>query len=385
MVGIKLKEFQEKCVEELLEQTVFGEKKEILLQAPTGSGKTIMLLEYIDRFLLENKDYVFVWLTPGSGELEEQSKNKMNQLLKNRTTKTLNEVLTTGFEEQDTAFINWENVTKKGNTALRELEKSNLYDRIEQAQNNGIKFIVIIDEEHRNKTEKAESITNLFNAKHTVRVSATTKRNDEAYNIKISEMEVINSGLITKSLYINQGIENNILLDDEIDILCSDCFEKHERITKHTASPLGILGAFIGAVIGGIIWAFGYNLGYIICLDAILLSLLSFIGYKKLGHYIDQKAKIIIPLIDILVLLFAQYASCAFSVQAAFKRIGTSSVSFIQALVVVPGMMFDSSLIGLLLVYLLYGLILMIITLVIYDKRKNSYYFTYKCINGENS
>ena len=194
MVGIKLKEFQEKCVEELLEQTVFGEKKEILLQAPTGSGKTIMLLEYIDRFLLENKDYVFVWLTPGSGELEEQSKNKMNQLLKNRTTKTLNEVLTTGFEEQDTAFINWENVTKKGNTALRELEKSNLYDRIEQAQNNGIKFIVIIDEEHRNKTEKAESITNLFNAKHTVRVSATTKRNDEAYNIKISEMEVINSG-----------------------------------------------------------------------------------------------------------------------------------------------------------------------------------------------
>ena len=55
MVGIKLKEFQEKCVEELLEQTVFGEKKEILLQAPTGSGKTIMLLEYIDRFLLENK------------------------------------------------------------------------------------------------------------------------------------------------------------------------------------------------------------------------------------------------------------------------------------------------------------------------------------------
>jgi type III restriction enzyme len=219
MVGIKLKEFQEKCVEELLEQTVFGEKKEILLQAPTGSGKTIMLLEYIDRFLLENKDYVFVWLTPGSGELEEQSKNKMNQLLKNRTTKTLNEVLTTGFEEQDTAFINWENVTKKGNTALRELEKSNLYDRIEQAQNNGIKFIVIIDEEHRNKTEKAESITNLFNAKHTVRVSATTKRNDEAYNIKISEMEVINSGLITKSLYINQGIENNILLDDEIEYL----------------------------------------------------------------------------------------------------------------------------------------------------------------------
>ena len=54
MVGFKLKDFQEKCVEQLLEQTVFGEKKEILIQAPTGSGKTVILLEYIDRFLLEH-------------------------------------------------------------------------------------------------------------------------------------------------------------------------------------------------------------------------------------------------------------------------------------------------------------------------------------------
>lgn len=212
-------------------------------------------------------------------------------------------------------------------------------------------------------------------------------KKEELENIVLTLKKEINQ--LPQCHHCHQSKSLNVyLLDDEIDILCSDCFEKHERITKHTASPLGILGAFIGAVIGGIIWAFGYNLGYIICLDAILLSLLSFIGYKKLGHYIDQKAKIIIPLIDILVLLFAQYASCAFSVQAAFKRIGTSSVSFIQALVVVPGMMFDSSLIGLLLVYLFYGLILIIITLIIlfiYDKRKNSYYFTYKCINGENS
>lgn len=165
MIGIKLKEFQEKCVEELLEQTVFGEKREILLQAPTGSGKTVILLEYIDRYLLENQNYVFVWLTPGSGELEEQSMKKMNELLKNRSTKTLNDILINGFERQDTAFINWENVTKKGNTALKELEKSNLYDRIEEAKNEGMNFIVIIDEEHRNKTEKAENITHLFRSR----------------------------------------------------------------------------------------------------------------------------------------------------------------------------------------------------------------------------
>lgn len=230
MVGFKLKDFQEKCVEQLLEQTVFGEKKEILIQAPTGSGKTVILLEYIDRFLLEHKNYVFIWLTPGSGELEEQSQNKMKKLLQNRSTKTLADVLNNGFEEQDTAFINWENVTKKGNTALKELEKSNLYDRVENARSEGMKFIVIVDEEHRNKTEKAENITNLFNPKYIVRVSATTKRNDEAYNIKINEMEVINSGLITKSLYINQGIENNIVLNDEIEYLLKLAINKRREI-----------------------------------------------------------------------------------------------------------------------------------------------------------
>ncbi len=233
MMNIKLKDFQERCVEELLEQTVFGERKEILLQAPTGSGKTVILLEYIDRFLLENKNYVFVWLTPGSGELEEQSMKKMVKLLPHRETKNLEDILTNGFEKQDTAFINWENVTKKGNTALKELEKSNLYERAEQAQEDGIKFIVIIDEEHRNKTEKAENITHLFEPDYIVRVSATTKRNDEAYNIKISEMEVINSGLITKSLYINQGIENDVVLNNEIEYLLKLAINKRREIRSN--------------------------------------------------------------------------------------------------------------------------------------------------------
>lgn len=178
------------------------------------------------------------------------------------------------------------------------------------------------------------------------------------------------------------------LLDDEIDVLCQECFDKQEHITYHKASSMGILGAFIGALIAGVIWALGYDVGYIICLDGILLALLSFFGYEKLGHYIDKKAKIIIPVIDLLILLMAQYVACAFSIQSAFTRIGASHVSFVEALTVVPGMMLDSSLIGLLLAYLFYGLIFMIVTLIllfVYYKHKTSYFYTYKCLNGENS
>ena len=40
MQGIELKEFQINCVNKLLDATTVGNKKEILVQAPTGSGKT---------------------------------------------------------------------------------------------------------------------------------------------------------------------------------------------------------------------------------------------------------------------------------------------------------------------------------------------------------
>lgn len=41
MQGIKLKDFQINTVNKLLDATSIGSKKEVLLQAPTGSGKRL--------------------------------------------------------------------------------------------------------------------------------------------------------------------------------------------------------------------------------------------------------------------------------------------------------------------------------------------------------
>lgn len=77
MQGIKLKDFQIDTVNKLLDASSIGTKKEILVQAPTGSGKTIILVSYIEEYLKENNKTIFVWLTPGKGDLEEQSRKKM--------------------------------------------------------------------------------------------------------------------------------------------------------------------------------------------------------------------------------------------------------------------------------------------------------------------
>ena len=239
MQGISLKKFQINTVNKLLDATSVGIKKEVLVQAPTGSGKTIILLSYIEEYFKENKNTLFVWLTPGKGDLEEQSRKKMLKFLPHHKTQTIQDVLLQGFEEKSTAFINWETITKKGNNALKEAERKNLYERIHEAHNSGYKFIVIVDEEHLNKTVKAESIIEYMNPDYIVRVSATTKTNKEAEYIEIDELDVINSGLITRALYINENVSNASTLSNEHEYLLDLAIEKRKAI-KQEYMKLGV-------------------------------------------------------------------------------------------------------------------------------------------------
>lgn len=239
MQGIKLKKFQLDTVNKLLDATSIGTKKEILVQAPTGSGKTIILLSYIEEYFKENKNVLFVWLTPGKGDLEEQSRKKMLKFLPHHKTQNIQDVLLQGFEEKSTAFINWETITKKGNNALKDAERKNLYERIHEAHNSGYKFIVIVDEEHLNKTVKAESIIEYMNPNYIIRVSATTKTNKEAEFIAIDELEVINSGLITRALYINENVSNDTALSNEHEYLLDLAIEKRKAI-KNEYLKLGV-------------------------------------------------------------------------------------------------------------------------------------------------
>lgn len=232
MQGIELKEFQINCVNDLLNATTVGSKREVLVQAPTGSGKTIILLEYIKEYIEENRDTIFVWLTPGKGDLEEQSREKMTKYLPTLNSKNIADVLLSGFEAGDTAFINWETITKKGNNALKEQERKNLFERIDEAYNRGYNFIVIVDEEHLNKTVKAEAIIDYLNPNYIVRVSATTKKNKEAEFIQIDELDVINEGLITRALYINENVSNNTELENEHEYLLDLAIEKQKAIRK---------------------------------------------------------------------------------------------------------------------------------------------------------
>lgn len=109
--GITLEpfDFQEKAVLKLLNMTTdSNEKQTIVMKAPTGSGKTIILIAFVDEYLSKvNANTAFIWLCPGKGDLEEQSRIKMQKFAPQRNTQNLFDALQNGFSAESTTFINW--------------------------------------------------------------------------------------------------------------------------------------------------------------------------------------------------------------------------------------------------------------------------------------
>lgn len=52
--GIKEFDFQNDCVDFLIDKTVSADSKQVItIKAPTGAGKTVILIKYIDRSILK--------------------------------------------------------------------------------------------------------------------------------------------------------------------------------------------------------------------------------------------------------------------------------------------------------------------------------------------
>ena len=227
---MNLMNFQLKAIKSLLECMEDDSVREIVLKSPTGSGKTIMLTHFMDEYTKEHAKTVFVWLTPGKGELETQSKDKMDKYIHNAQTKLLADIMTCGFEENDACFINWEKLTKKGNNALKDSERTNFLEWIEKALNSGLLFKIIIDESHQNFTDKADAIVQLFKTDKIIRCSATPIVDKKAKLIEIPEKDVIAEGLIKKLLVINENFPQTIETDNQTWYLLERALNKQREI-----------------------------------------------------------------------------------------------------------------------------------------------------------
>ena len=226
---MELKNFQYETVLKL-KGAMNTSVQNIVLKSPTGSGKTLMLTYFMNDFCRSFHKNVFVWLTPGKGNLEEQSKKKMDMYFPNANTKLIGDVMTAGFEENDCCFINWEMLTKSGNNALKEGERKNFKEHIETALENGLVFKVIVDESHQNDSIKAKEIIDLFGADKIIRASATPKNVTDATLIEVKEEDVIAEGLIKKLLIVNEDIQQKENVKNEIEFLLEKAVAKQNTL-----------------------------------------------------------------------------------------------------------------------------------------------------------
>ena len=209
---MELKEFQLNAVKSLFE-AMDKPVRDIILKSPTGSGKTIILTYFMHQYIQSYPKTVFVWLTPGKGNLEEQSKAKMDKYIHASQTKLLSDVMTAGFEENDSCFINWEKLTKKGNNALKDSERTNFLEHIEHALNDGLRFIIIVDESHQNNTIKADEIIQYFRTEKIIRCSATPKGIAKAEVIEIPEEEVTEKDTVLDT-FIKDAVTEEVEKED---------------------------------------------------------------------------------------------------------------------------------------------------------------------------
>lgn len=239
-MNLQLANFQLNAIK-LLHESMEDNIRDIVLKSPTGSGKTIILTHFMDEYIKGHSKTVFIWLTPGKGNLEEQSKEKMDRYIHNAQTKLLADVMTNGFEENDSCFINWEKLTKKGNNALKDSERTNFLEHIENALNNGLTFKIIIDESHQNFTAKSDEIVQYFKTDKIIRCSATPIIDKKAKFIEVKEEDVIAEGLIKKLLVINEDFPQSIETDNQTTYLLNESLNKYLQLrTLYIANNIDV-------------------------------------------------------------------------------------------------------------------------------------------------
>ena len=111
MFNAKLYKFQEKHVENLLSKC--ADHEELVLCSPTGSGKTVMVSKFIDEYLDENPNTVFLWLCPGAGGLHTQSKDSFAAMTSGIHYGDVYDFITEPDVSGHVFFINWDKIIKK--------------------------------------------------------------------------------------------------------------------------------------------------------------------------------------------------------------------------------------------------------------------------------
>lgn len=216
-MNLQLKNYQDEKVEELKnkinELLELDGSKLCIFEAPTGSGKTIMVGEFLKRLVNpidreDGKQFSFIWISVR--DLHNQSKKSLEHNFENVFLYSHFEDLHNNIiGKNEILFLNWEKIYNKDRVYIRDNEKGkNLSNIVENTKQTGREIILIIDESHHtNLGPNATKVREDIFAKITVEVSATPVFHDPDGHIKVHFEKVVAEGMIKKEVAINPEFE----------------------------------------------------------------------------------------------------------------------------------------------------------------------------------
>ncbi len=191
----------------------------VIFQAPTGSGKTLMVSQLLKQLVRNRKDgkkFSFIWVSVRM--LHEQSKEKLEKYYEDDRLlqcSYFDDLIDRRIAENEILFINWHSINKKDiNIYVRENEQdNNLNSIIQNTKEDGREIILIIDESHHTAgSEKSRELIYAISPKVTIEVSATPhlKENvseiEKVYLSDVKAEEMIKSEIAVNPEFLNLNV-----------------------------------------------------------------------------------------------------------------------------------------------------------------------------------
>ena len=217
-------DYQEKAIRQLCEKTndllELQGNKTIIFKAPTGSGKTVMVAEYIKDLVEHRSDgrtFAFLWMAPR--QLHIQSKEKLEKHYfdsKALRCVSFEDLIDRTIGINEILFLNWESINKADNIYIRENERDmNLSTIMQNTRDAGSTIVLVIDESHHAaNTEISRGLVTMFSPKIAIEVSATPTLAGSDETVSVQRESVIAEGMIKKQVAINPGFKNTITLQN---------------------------------------------------------------------------------------------------------------------------------------------------------------------------
>lgn len=218
----ELKNYQESAVVRLkreINELLDTEGERVcIFKSPTGSGKTIIMAEFLKRLVdsrIDGKKISFVWIAVN--KLHDQSRNNLRKYYDQNgigiKCSYFDDLVDRKISENEILFLNWASINKKDNLYVRANERdNNLSSVIARTKDEGKTIFLIIDESHHTaNSEKSKELIHDIGPKITIEVSATPQLNNANRIVEVELKDVKDEEMIKKEIIINPGFENYII------------------------------------------------------------------------------------------------------------------------------------------------------------------------------